>query len=92
MYLLANEVLLTARDANIFLWAKHIPGERNAIAYLLSRMNRVVHTEWTLLQYVTDALSISSAHYHLGHTQCGPVRNSTQQHIHCVCFPPWPTP
>ena len=59
MYLLAKEVLLAARDANIFLRAKHIPGERNALADLLSRMNRVVHTEWTLLQSVVDALSIT---------------------------------
>ena len=44
MYLLAKEVLLAARDANIFLRAKHIPGERNAPADRLSRMNRVVHT------------------------------------------------
>ena len=59
MYLLAKEVLLAARDENIFLRAKHILGERNALADLLSRMNRVVHTEWTLLQSVVDALSIT---------------------------------
>ena len=59
MYLLAKEVLLAARDANNFLRVKHIPGERNALADLLSRMNRVVHTEWTLLQSVVDALGIT---------------------------------
>ena len=59
MYLLAKEVLLAARDANIFLRVKHIPGERNTLAVLLSRMNRVVHTEWTLLQSVVDALGIT---------------------------------
>ena len=48
MYLLAKEVLIAARDANIFLRAKHIPGELNALADLLSRMNSVV-----------DALSIT---------------------------------
>ena len=48
MYLLAKEMLIAARDANIFLRAKHIPGELNALVGLLSRMNRVV-----------DALSIT---------------------------------
>ena len=59
LYLLAREVLLLARDAQITLQAKHIPGERNALADLLSRMNKVVHTEWTLHQSVVDSLCIT---------------------------------
>ena len=59
LYLLAREVLLLARDAQITLRAKHIPGERNALADLLSRMNKVVHTEWTLHQSVVDSLFIT---------------------------------
>ena len=59
LYLLAREVLLLARDAQITLRAKHIPGERNALADLLSRMNKVVHTEWTLHQSVVDSLCIT---------------------------------
>ena len=59
LYLLSREVLLLARDAQITLRAKHIPGERNALADLLSRMNKVVHTEWTLHQSVVDSLFIT---------------------------------
>ena len=47
------------RDAQITLWAKHIPDERNALSDLLSRMNKVVHTEWTLHQSVVDSLFIT---------------------------------
>ena len=59
MYRLAKEVLLLARDTRIFLRAKHIPGERNALADLLSRRDKVVHTEWTLVQTVVDSLCIT---------------------------------
>ena len=52
LYRLTREVLLLARDAQITLLAKHIPGDRNALADLLSRMNKIVHTEWTLHQSV----------------------------------------
>ena len=45
LYLLTREVLILARDAQITLLAKHIPGERNALADLLSRMDKIVHTE-----------------------------------------------
>ena len=59
MYRLAKEVLLLARDTHIILRAKHIPGERNALADLLSRRDKVVHTEWTLVQTVVDSLCIT---------------------------------
>ena len=49
LYRLTREVLILARDAPITLLAKHIPGERNALADLLSRMDKIVHTEWTLI-------------------------------------------
>ena len=44
LYRLTREVLILARDAHITLLAKHIPGERNALADLLSRMNKIVHS------------------------------------------------
>ena len=56
LYRLTREVLILARDAQITLLAKHIPGERNALADLLSRMDKIVHTEWTLLHSVFKAL------------------------------------
>ena len=59
LYRLTREVLLLARDAQITLLAKHIPGDRNALADLLSRMNKIVHTEWTLHQSVFKALCIT---------------------------------
>ena len=59
MYLLTREVLIIARDAQIILLAKHIPGERNALADLLSRMDKILHTEWTLLHSMLEALCIS---------------------------------
>ena len=59
MYRLAKEVLLLARYTDIILRAKHIPGERNAPADLLSRRDKVVHTEWTLVQTVVDSLCIT---------------------------------
>ena len=52
-------VLLLARDAQINLLGKHIPGDRNALADLLSRMNKIVHTEWALHQSVFKALCIT---------------------------------
>ena len=59
LYLLTREVLILARDAQITLLAKHIPGERNALADLLSRMDKIVHTEWTLLHSVFEALCMA---------------------------------
>ena len=59
LYRLTREVLILARDAQITLLAKHIPGERNALADLLSRMDKIVHTEWTLLQSVFEALCMT---------------------------------
>ena len=59
LYLLTRKILLLAQDAHITIRAKHIPGERNALADLLSRKNKVVHTEWTLLQTVVDSLCIT---------------------------------
>ncbi len=59
LYRLTREVLILARDAQITLLAKHIPGERNALADLLSRMDKVVHTEWTLLHSVFEALCMA---------------------------------
>ncbi len=59
LYRLTREVLILARDAHITLLAKHIPGERNALADLLSRMNNIVHTEWTLLHSVFEALCMA---------------------------------
>ena len=56
LYSLAREVLLLARDLHIFLLVKHIPGDRNALADLLSRKDKVVHTEWTLVQSVVDTI------------------------------------
>ena len=47
-----REVLLLARDAQINLLTKHIPGDRNALADL-------VHTEWILHQSVFKALYIT---------------------------------
>ena len=48
---LTREVLILPRDAQITLLVKHIPGESNALADL-SRMNKIVHTEWTLFYSV----------------------------------------
>ena len=61
LYRLTREVLLLARDAQITLLAKHIPGDRNALADLLSRMNKIVHMEWTLHQQclIQDRISTS---------------------------------
>ena len=59
LYRLTREVLILARDAHITLLAKHIPGERNALADLLSRMDKIVHTEWTLLHSVFEALCMT---------------------------------
>ena len=59
LYRLTREVLLLARDSQITILAKHIPGDRNALADLLSRMNKIVHTEWTLHQSVFKALCIT---------------------------------
>ena len=42
----------------MLLQVKHIPAERNALADLLKK-NKVVHTEWTLLQSVADALFLA---------------------------------
>ena len=56
LYRLTREVLLLARNAQITLLAKHIPGDRNALADLLSRMNKIVHTEH---QSVFKALRIT---------------------------------
>ena len=56
LYSLAREVLLLARDLHIFLLVKHIPGDRNALADLLSRKDKVIHTEWTLVQSVVDTI------------------------------------
>ena len=56
LYSMAREVLLLARDLHIFLLVKHIPGDRNALADLLSRKDKVVHTEWTLVQSVVDTI------------------------------------
>ena len=53
------EVQSLARDAQITLLAKHIPGERNALADLLSRMDKIVHTEWTLLHSMLEALCMA---------------------------------
>ena len=79
LYLLTREVLILARDAQITLLAKHIPGERNALADLLSRMDKIVHTEWTLLHSVFEAL------HGMGHPQPGPVCNPPQQQASSVC-------
>ena len=59
LYRLTREVLILARDAQITLLAKHIPGERNALADLLSRMDKIVHTEWTLLHSVFESLCMA---------------------------------
>ena len=56
LYLLARDILLMAQEFQIILQVKHIPGERNALADLLSRRHTVVHTEWTLLQGVADSI------------------------------------
>ena len=56
LYSLARELLLLARDWHIFLLVKHIPGDRNALADLLSRKDKVVHTAWTLVQSVVDTI------------------------------------
>ena len=56
LYRLAREVLLIARELHIFLLVKHIPGDRNALADLFSRNDKVVHTEWTLVQSVVDTI------------------------------------
>ena len=56
---LLERYLLLARDAQITLVAKHIPGDQNALADLLSRMNEIVHTEWTLHQSVFKAQCIT---------------------------------
>ena len=56
LYSLAREVLLIARELHIFLRVKHIPGDRNALADLLSRKDKVVHTEWTLVQSMVDTI------------------------------------
>ena len=61
LYHLTREVLLLARDAQITLLAKHIPGDRNALADLLSRMNKIVHTEWTLNQSVFKARTLNQS-------------------------------
>ena len=52
LYSLAREVLFIARELHIFLLVKHISGDRNALADLLSRKDKVVHTVWTLVQSV----------------------------------------
>ena len=57
--LLPRKILLLAKGAQITIRAKHIPGERNALADLLSRRDKVVHTEWTLLHTVVDSLCIT---------------------------------
>ena len=54
LYIVAKDILLLAHKSQITLRVKHIPGERNALADLLSRKNSIVHTEWTLLQSVVD--------------------------------------
>ena len=59
LYLLTRKILLLAKGAQINIRAKHIPGERNALADLFSRRDKVVHTEWTLLQAVVDSLCIT---------------------------------
>ena len=53
------KILLLATGAQITIRAKHIPGEGNALADLLSRRDKVVHTEWTVLQTVVDSLCIT---------------------------------
>ena len=53
---LARELLLLARDLHSFRLVKLIPGNRNALADLLSRKDKVVHTEWTLVQSVVDTI------------------------------------
>ena len=59
LYRLAREVLLLARDAQITILVKHIPGEKNVLADLLSRRDKIIHTEWTLHQSVVNALCIT---------------------------------
>ena len=56
LYWQAREVLLIARELNIFLLVKHNPGDRNALADLLSRKDKVVYTEWTLVQSVVGTI------------------------------------
>ena len=63
--LLAREVLFLIhgwepiKDMQMLLQVKHIPGERNALADLLSKKNKVVHMEWMLLQSVADTLFLA---------------------------------
>ena len=76
LYLLAREVLLLARDAQITLRAKHIPGERNALADLL----------WS---HRVDSTPIGGGFtvHHMGQTQCGPVCHPDEQQVTRVCIP-----
>ena len=56
LYCVSKEILLLAHCLYMVLQVKHIPGERNALADLLSRKGKVIHTEWTLKQSVVDAI------------------------------------
>jgi hypothetical protein len=56
LYRVSKEILLFAHRLHMVLQVKHIPGERNALADLLSRKDKVIHTEWTLKQSVVDAI------------------------------------
>jgi len=56
LYRISKEILLLAHRLHMVLQVKHIPGERNALADLLSRKDKVIHTEWTLKQAVVDVI------------------------------------
>ena len=85
LYLLTREVLILARDAQITLLAKHIPGERNALADLLSRMDKIAHTEWALLHSVFEALCMA---WDTPTWTC--LQPASTAGFQCLCLP-WPT-
>ena len=56
LFLVAREILTFAQTEQMVLRVKHVPGKKNVIADLLSRQDKIVHTEWTLIQSVVDTL------------------------------------
>ena len=48
LYRISKYIFILAHNLHMALRVKHIPGEKNALADLLSRKDKANHTEWTL--------------------------------------------
>ena len=56
LYVLARDILLLCRTANIRLRCRYVPGNLNVHADRLSRRGQILATEWSLHPRVTSAL------------------------------------